>query len=154
MAQDWSLDDARRTYSIAHWSDGYVDIDAQGRALMRPRGAEGPQIALADAVKRAQRQGLRLPLLLRFPDILTDRREKLRAAFARAMRSHDYSGGYTALYPIKVNQQRAVAGTLANGEGFGLEAGSKPELLAVLGLAKPAGTVVCNGYKDAEYIKL
>lgn len=154
MAQDWSLDDARRTYSIAHWSDGYVDIDAQGRALMRPRGAGGPRIALNDAVKRAQRQGLRLPLLLRFPDILIDRREKLRAAFTRAMRSHDYSGGYTALYPIKVNQQRAVAGTLANGEGFGLEAGSKPELLAVLSLAQPGGTVVCNGYKDAEYIKL
>ncbi|MEO7148440.1 MAG: arginine decarboxylase [Rhodanobacteraceae bacterium] len=154
MAQDWSLDDARRTYSIAHWSDGYVDVDAQGRALMRPRGADSPCIALDDAVMRAQRQGLRLPLLLRFPDILIDRREKLRAAFARAMQAHDYSGGYTALYPIKVNQQRAVAGTLASGEGFGLEAGSKPELLAVLGLAKPGGTVVCNGYKDAEYIKL
>lgn len=168
MALDWSIDDARRTYSIAHWSDGYVDVDESGRVVMRPRGATGPTIALDDAVEQARTLGLRLPLLLRFPDILIDRREKLRAAFARAMCSHDYSGGYTALYPIKVNQQRSVAGTLADGEGpstqlrarpgqvtgFGLEAGSKPELLAVLGLAKRGGTVVCNGYKDAEYIKL
>jgi len=162
MAQHWSLDDARATYSVAHWSDGYVDIDAQGRAVMRPRGGEGPAIALDEAITRARAMGLRLPLLLRFPDILLDRRAKLRAAFARAMRAHDYPGGYTALYPIKVNQQRAVAGTLAQGPlspraagtGFGLEAGSKPELLAVLGLAQPGSLVVCNGYKDAEYIRI
>ncbi len=151
---DWSLDQARRMYSVAHWSDGYVDIDAQGRVQMRPHGAQGPVIALDEAVARAKELGARLPLLLRFPDILLDRRAKLREAFANAMRERDYSGGYTALYPIKVNQQRAVAGTLAGGEGFGLEAGSKPELLAVLGLAQPGSMVVCNGYKDAEYIRL
>ena len=151
---DWSLDDARRTYSVVHWSDGYVDIGEDGRLLMQPRGAGGPGIALDDAIARAREQGLRLPLLLRFPDILRDRREKLRTAFVDAMRALGYPGGYTALYPIKVNQQRAVAGTLAGGEGFGLEAGSKPELLAVLGLAQPGSLVVCNGYKDAEYIRL
>jgi arginine decarboxylase len=151
---DWSLDDALRMYSVAHWSDGYVGIDAHGRAEMRPRGEGGPAIALDEAIARAKELGARLPLLLRFPDILLDRRAKLRAAFVEAMRERDYRGGYTALYPIKVNQQRAVAGTLAGGEGFGLEAGSKPELLAVLGLAQPGMTVVCNGYKDAEYIKL
>jgi arginine decarboxylase len=151
---DWSLDDARRVYSVAHWSDDYVGIDAHGRATMRPRGEAGPAIALDDAVARAKAMGARLPLLLRFPDILLDRRAKLRAAFVEAMRTQDYRGGYTALYPIKVNQQRAVAGTLAGGEGFGLEAGSKPELLAVLGLAQPGSMVVCNGYKDADYIRL
>jgi arginine decarboxylase len=151
---NWTLDDARATYSVAHWSDGYFDIDASGRAVVRPRGAAGAAIALDDAVARARDMGLRLPLLLRFPDILLDRRARLRAAFADAMRSHHYAGGYTALYPIKVNQQRAVAGTLAGGEGFGLEAGSKPELLAVLGLARPGSLVVCNGYKDADYIRL
>ncbi len=151
---DWSLDQARCMYSIAHWSDGYVDIDAQGRAQVQPHGVQGPVIALDNAVERAEKLGARLPLLLRFPDILLDRRAKLREAFANAMRERDYRGGYTALYPIKVNQQRAVAGTLAGGEGFGLEAGSKPELLAVLGLAQPGSMVVCNGYKDAEYIKL
>jgi arginine decarboxylase len=151
---DWSLDQTRCMYSIAHWSDGYVDIDAQGRVQVQPHGAQGPVIALDNAVERAKELGARLPLLLRFPDILLDRRAKLREAFANAMRERDYRGGYTALYPIKVNQQRAVAGTLAGGEGFGLEAGSKPELLAVLGLAQPGSMVVCNGYKDAEYIKL
>ncbi|HJU25860.1 MAG TPA: arginine decarboxylase [Rhodanobacteraceae bacterium] len=151
---DWNLDHARRMYSVAHWSDGYVDIDAQGRALMRPRGGDGPSITLAEAVARARELGARLPLLLRFPDILLDRRARLRAAFVDAMRERDYRGGYTALYPIKVNQQRAVAGTLAGGEGFGLEAGSKPELMAVLGLAQAGSMVVCNGYKDAEYVRL
>ncbi|MGH8215834.1 MAG: biosynthetic arginine decarboxylase [Rhodanobacteraceae bacterium] len=159
---NWTLDDARETYSVAHWSDGYMDVDGDGRALMRPRGAGAPAIALEDAVARARELGLRLPLLLRFPDILLDRREKLRAAFAAAMRARDYAGGYTALYPVKVNQQRAVAETLAHapssvradGTGFGLEAGSKPELLAVLGLATPGSLVVCNGYKDADYIRL
>ncbi|HET7593538.1 MAG TPA: biosynthetic arginine decarboxylase [Rhodanobacteraceae bacterium] len=162
MSQAWTLDDARETYSVAHWSDGYVDIDGDGRTVMRPCGAHGPAIALEDAVARARGMGLRLPLLLRFPDILADRREKLRAAFAAAMRARSYAGGYTALYPIKVNQQRAVAEVLAHapassrsdGTGFGLEAGSKPELLAVLGLAAPGSLVVCNGYKDADYIRL
>jgi arginine decarboxylase len=162
MTNAWNVEAARTTYSVAHWSDGYVDIDAAGRAVMRPRGADGPAIALDAAVARAQELGLRLPLLLRFPDILLDRRARLRAAFADAMRTHNYTGGYTALYPIKVNQQRAVAQTLAEGPlspraagtGFGLEAGSKPELLAVLGMAQPGSLVICNGYKDAEYIRL
>lgn len=162
MTNAWNVDAARATYSVAHWSDGYVDIGGDGRAVMRPRGTEGPAITLEDAVTRARESGLRLPLLLRFPDILLDRREKLRAAFDAAMRAHAYAGGYTALYPIKVNQQRAVAETLATGPasaraagtGFGLEAGSKPELLAVLGLAAPGSQVVCNGYKDADYIRL
>jgi arginine decarboxylase len=162
MTNAWNVAAARDTWSVAHWSDGYVDIGDDGRAVMRPRGAVGPVIALDDAVARAKEQGLRLPLLLRFPDILLDRRARLRAAFAGAMRTHGYPGGYTALYPIKVNQQRAVAETLAQGPlspraagtGFGLEAGSKPELLAVLGLAQPGSLVVCNGYKDADYIRL
>ncbi|HLI18583.1 MAG TPA: biosynthetic arginine decarboxylase [Rhodanobacteraceae bacterium] len=162
MTNAWNVDAARTLYSVAHWSDGYVDVDARGRAVMRPRGAQGPEIALDDAVAQAKQAGLRLPLLLRFPDILLDRRARLRAAFGDAMRAHGYTGGYTALYPIKVNQQRAVAGTLAqgpqspraSGTGFGLEAGSKPELLAVLGLAQPGSLVVCNGYKDAEYIRI
>jgi arginine decarboxylase len=87
-------------------------------------------------------------LLLRFSDILGDRLRKLQAAFAKAMRELDYVGGYTAVYPIKVNQHYGVAGELAaqGGEGFGLEAGSKPELMAVLGLARPGSVVICNGY--------
>ena len=152
----WSLDLARKTYSIPHWADGYFDVGEDGRIVVRPKGKAGPQIALAEAVDRALADGGNLPLLVRFPDILGDRLAALQAAFAQAQADWEYQGGYTAVYPIKVNQHRGVAGTLAShaGEGFGLEAGSKPELMAVLALSRPGGLVVCNGYKDREYIRL
>ncbi|HVR82478.1 MAG TPA: arginine decarboxylase [Luteimonas sp.] len=152
----WSPDQARKTYSIPHWSEGYFDVDAAGRISVRPKGANGPAIALPDVVEAARGKGAKLPLLVRFPDILGDRLGKLQAAFAQAMTEWDYAGGYTAVYPIKVNQHQGVAGTLAShaGEGFGLEAGSKPELMAVLALSRPGGLIVCNGYKDREYIRL
>jgi len=152
----WSIADARRTWSIANWGEGYFDIGDDGALRVRPRREDGPEIRLPDVVAAAQKQGSRLPLLVRFSDILRDRRERLQAAFAKAMREFDYPGGYTAIYPIKVNQQKGVAGELAasGGEGFGLEAGSKPELMAVLALAKPGSVVICNGYKDREYVRL
>jgi arginine decarboxylase len=152
----WSLDLARKTYSIPHWAEDYFDIDAVGRIRVQPRGAGGPGVSLKEVVDAAQAQGAKLPLLLRFPEILGDRLGKLQAAFAQAQREWDYAGGYTAVYPIKVNQHAGVAGTLAThaGEGFGLEAGSKPELMAVLALSRPGGLIVCNGYKDREYIRL
>ncbi|PRH81767.1 arginine decarboxylase [Arenimonas caeni] len=152
----WSLDRARHTYSIPYWSEGYYDVDEAGQMVVRPRGAGGPALALPEVVARATGAGLKLPLLLRFSDILGDRLGKLQAAFGRAMAELDYQGGYTAVYPIKVNQHRGVAGELARagGEGFGLEAGSKPELMAVLGLARPGSLVICNGYKDREFIRL
>ncbi len=152
----WSIDHARKTYSIPHWSEGYFDVDASGRIVVRPKGADGPSFALADVVDRARAQGGHLPVLLRFPDILGDRLRKLQHAFAQAQADWNYAGGYTAVYPIKVNQHAGVAGTLAShhGEGFGLEAGSKPELMAVLALSRNGGLIVCNGYKDREYIRL
>jgi arginine decarboxylase len=113
-------------------------------------------VSLPKVVDAARAAGAKLPLLVRFPDILGQRLGKLQAAFAQAQQDWDYAGGYTAVYPIKVNQHRGVAGTLAShhGEGFGLEAGSKPELMAVLALSRPGGLIVCNGYKDREYIRL
>ena len=152
----WSLDRARHTYSIPYWSDGYYDVDAAGRMCALPRGTGGPMLALPEILDQATAQGLKLPLLLRFSDILGDRLRKLQAAFGRAMAELDYQGGYTAVYPIKVNQHFNVAGELAaqGGEGFGLEAGSKPELMAVLGLARPGSVVICNGSKDREFIRL
>ncbi|MBS0456680.1 MAG: arginine decarboxylase [Proteobacteria bacterium] len=152
----WTIDRARGAYSIAHWGEGYFDIDDGGRIVVRPRRGDGPGIALPQAVDRALAGGLKLPLLLRFSDILGDRLRRLQGAFAGAMAQLDYAGGYTAIYPIKVNQHFGVAGELVRqgGEGFGLEAGSKPELMAVLALAKPGSKVVCNGYKDREYIRL
>src|SRR5688572_8329823 len=153
---DWSLDQARKTYSIPHWSEGYFDVNAAGQIAVRPRGAQGPVVVLPEVVDRARGNGAKLPLLVRFPDILGDRLGKLQSAFAQAQSDWDYSGGYTAVYPIKVNQHQGVAGTLAShhGDGFGLEAGSKPELMAVLALSRPGGLIVCNGYKDREYIRL
>ena len=152
----WSADLARKTYSIPHWADGYFDVDARGRIVVRPKGAEGPAIALPEAVDASLADGGNLPVLVRFPDILGHRLHKLQTAFAQAQKDWGYAGGYTAVYPIKVNQHAGVAGTLAShhGEGFGLEAGSKPELMAVLALSRPGGTIVCNGYKDREYIRL
>ena len=152
----WTLDRARQTYSIPYWADGYFDVDDQGRMCALPHGAGGPVLPLPEVLERATAAGLKLPLLLRFSDILGDRLRKLQAAFTQAMADLDYRGGYTAVYPIKVNQHFGVAGELAaqGGDGFGLEAGSKPELMAVLGLAKPGSIVVCNGYKDREFIRL
>jgi arginine decarboxylase len=156
MNTSWTTDDARRTYAIANWGEGYFDVGADGAMLVKPRAARGPALSLPAVVDAARASGSRLPLLVRFADILNDRRECLQAAFARAMADSDYGGGYTAIYPIKVNQQKNVAGELAasGGEGFGLEAGSKPELMAVLALARRGSVVICNGYKDREYIRL
>ncbi|MBB6240584.1 biosynthetic arginine decarboxylase [Rhodanobacter sp. MP1X3] len=156
MAKQWNTAAARDTYAMAHWGDGYVDVDAAGHIVMRPRGPTGPVLSLPGIVACAREEGLRLPLLVRFPDILADRLARLQDAFAKAIGEWNYAGGYTAIYPIKVNQQRGVAGELvaAGTHGFGLEAGSKPELMAVLAMARPGSIVICNGYKDREYVRL
>lgn len=156
MSNPWNTDSARHTYAVPHWGDGYVDVNPAGEIVMRPRGASGPALSLPQIVERARGEGLRLPLLVRFPDILADRLARLQDAFAKAIGEWNYAGGYTAIYPIKVNQQRGVAGELvaAGTHGFGLEAGSKPELMAVLAMARPGSIVICNGYKDREYIRL
>ncbi|CAM3849005.1 biosynthetic arginine decarboxylase [Vreelandella rituensis] len=153
---------ARRTWNIDQWGSGYFDVNDQGDALVRPLGSDvqGPALPLAALVKQLKAAGLRLPVLVRFSDILHDRVEQLCAAFDSAMEDTDYRGGYTAVYPIKVNQQRRVVeeilATTERGKGrVGLEAGSKPELLAVLALSSEGSSlIVCNGYKDREYIRL
>jgi arginine decarboxylase len=156
MANPWNTDAARHLYAVQHWGDGYVDVNPAGEIVMRPRGSHGPALSLPQIVARARDEGLRLPLLVRFPDILADRLAKLQHAFAKAIGEWHYAGGYTAIYPIKVNQQHSVVSELvrAGTEGFGLEAGSKPELMAVLAMARPGSIVICNGYKDREYIRL
>ena len=124
---------------------------------MRPRGAEGPSLSLPAIVERTRdAEGLRLPLLVRFPTSSPIAWRACRARSPRPSTNRDYAGGYTAIYPIKVNQQRGVAGELvaAGTQGFGLEAGSKPELMAVLAMARPGSIVICNGYKDREYMRL
>jgi arginine decarboxylase len=156
MTKQWNVDAARAQYAISHWGEGYFDVDERGCLSVRPRGAGGPAVALPEIVEAARARGSRLPLLVRFADILHHRLERLQGAFASAMREWNYAGGYSAVYPVKVNQQKGVAGELAavGRAGFGLEAGSKPELMAVLALSSPGGIVICNGYKDREYLRL
>lgn len=150
---------ALATWNIPHWSDGYVDIDDGGQLLIRPDAER--TIVLSALVHRLIGGDLRLPLLIRFNDILHERVNSLCAAFNGQIRQQAYRGHYTAVYPIKVNQQRRVVEEImasqpaADNAQVGLEAGSKPELLAVLALAhRPGFTIICNGYKDEDYIRL
>ncbi|MBZ9559146.1 MULTISPECIES: biosynthetic arginine decarboxylase [Modicisalibacter] len=157
-----TAEQARRTYNIDQWGSGYFDVDDHGHAIVRPLGseAEGPALPLDALVDELRGAGLQLPVLVRFTDILHDRVEQLCAAFDTAMAEEAFNGGYTAVYPIKVNQQRRVVeeilATHERGrDRVGLEAGSKPELLAVLALSGDGPSlIVCNGYKDREYIRL
>jgi arginine decarboxylase len=155
---DWSIQKARDTYNIAHWSGGYFDINAKGHLVCRPDArSEHPGIDMFELSREIKAAGLSLPVLVRFSDILRHRVETLCNAFDRAMQADAYRGHYTAVYPIKVNQQKSVVEKiLARNDGrVGLEAGSKPELLAVLAQSRQdGGVVVCNGYKDREYIRL
>lgn len=152
----WSVEHAKQLYSLPYWSEGYFDVDAKGRVCAKPQGEHGPSLPLPELIAQACADGVKLPLLLRFSDILPHRLHAMQSAFNKEMASLNYQGGYTAVYPIKVNQHFGVAGVLAqaDSEQFGLEAGSKPELMAVLGLAKHGSVIVCNGYKDREFIRL
>ncbi len=152
----WTLAQAAALYALDHWSEGYFRLDDRGHLRARPRpDAEGPGIDLYQVALRCRDQGLDWPVLLRFVDILDHRLERLCAAFDAARARHGYAGDYRPLYPVKVNQQGAVVRRLlaAGGRRLGLEAGSKPELLAVLGLLPPGGLLVCNGYKDRDYLR-
>jgi arginine decarboxylase len=152
----WSIEDARHTYGVAHWAEGFFDINEKGDAIVLPKGLGGPQISLPEVLQSAHQQGLRSPLLVRFTDILGSKLARLQQAFAKAAGDWQYTGGYTAIFPIKVNQQQSVVSELVAhaGDGFGLEAGSKPELMAVLAMNPIGQRVICNGYKDREYIRL
>ncbi len=148
---------AEATYNIARWSEGYFTLSTQGTLVAKPLREHGASVDLFALTKQLLQQGLTLPVLVRFNDILRDRIVQLQQAFNHAMHTRQYQGGYTAVYPIKVNQQRLVVQQLLHAGGMqaGLEAGSKPELLAVLSLVKRTDSlIVCNGYKDKEYIRL
>lgn len=145
------MTDALDRYAIPRWSEGLFDINAKGE--MEACLATG-RLPLSDAIGAAIDQGLRLPLLIRFPQILQARAQALIDGFRRAIEKTGYGQPYTALYPIKVNQQASVVHTLAGMNALGLEVGSKPELITALAVAKPGTTIVCNGYKDRAYIKL
>jgi len=144
----------RRLYGIDRWGDPYFDIDHSGNAEVRP--GSGPSVALPHLVTVAREAGMTLPILFRFKGILRHRLDRICTAFVDATARHDYPQRYRLVYPIKVNQQHSVVETLVEhgGERIGLEAGSKPELMAVLGVSPNGGLIVCNGYKDVEYLRL
>ncbi len=145
---------ARATYNIERWGAGYFDINAAGHVVARL--GDDSTVDLYQLATELPRHNLALPVLVRFSGILEHRLDELRAAFDAACLTEKYQGRYTAVYPIKVNQQASVVDALVRhgGDHLGLEAGSKPELLAVIARAWPGSIVVCNGYKDREYLRL
>ncbi|MAA74015.1 MAG: arginine decarboxylase [Salinisphaeraceae bacterium] len=151
----WRAADSEALYRMAQWGEGYFTVNDRGEVAVRP-DAQAPPISLLDVAARVERIGLRLPVLLRFPALLGRRANYLCDAFDRARDACGYSAPYTLVYPVKVNQQRTVVEHLLAGgdQRLGLEAGSKPELMAVLGAAPAGRTIVCNGYKDRAFIRL
>ncbi len=155
----WSVEAAKTLYNIEGWGDGHFDINAAGRVVVRP-DKDHPQrtVDLYELAHDLEAQGVALPVLLRFSDILKSRIEALHARFASAIAEFQYEGRYTTVYPIKVNQQRHVVEEIVDfgrATGVGLECGSKPELQAVLALTERTDhLIVCNGYKDEEFMRL
>ena len=149
----WTIDQSAETYSINNWGDGFFSINANGRITVRPTLDKDVELDLYEIARSLHERNLSLPVLVRFTDILKNRVRQLQRAFERACAHNGYTGAYTPVYPIKVNQQRKVIEGILAGNHVGLEAGSKPELLAILALSRH-GLVVCNGYKDRAYIRL
>ena len=153
----WTTRDSAELFQVQAWGAGYFAIDEKGHVKIQPRGEEGPSISLPELVGDLKRRGYALPILLRFSDILQDRIESLWQAFRTAMDNYQYSGEYCPVFPIKVNQQADVVEELVSfGRKYqlGLEAGSKPELLVALAqMDTTGGVIVCNGYKDRQYIE-
>lgn len=163
MHGQWTVGDSAQLYGIPDWGKGYVTVTAAGTVAVMPTKKADAQIDLHEVVQGLRERGIHTPVLLRFNDLLTDRLREIRKAFDDAITDTQYQGKYACVYPIKVNQQRHVCeqiAQLAVELGFGLEAGSKPELVAVLGLSATAGgpgvngmPIICNGFKDAEFIE-
>ncbi|HZT81056.1 MAG TPA: biosynthetic arginine decarboxylase [Gemmataceae bacterium] len=165
LMEKWKVQDAIETYGVRYWSKGYFSVNKAGHVVVHPDKRGERAIDLKELIDQLQARGIQLPILLRFTDILRHRVGELHDAFQAAIREFDYQGNYVCVYPIKVNQQRHVVEEILDfGKpyNFGLEAGSKPELLAVLALtngigknAEPAGPpIVCNGFKDDEFIQM
>ncbi|MFW6059226.1 MAG: biosynthetic arginine decarboxylase [Phycisphaeraceae bacterium] len=153
----WSPEKSAELYSIDNWSNGYFAINDAGHVVVRPTTEPAPQIDLKVLVEELRRRDLNPPLLIRFSDILKHRLCAIADAFDTAIRENAYQSNYRCVYPIKVNQQRHVVEeiqSLGAAHGFGLEAGSKPELLAIMAMVGDDDTpIICNGFKDAQFIE-
>jgi arginine decarboxylase len=155
--QRWTIADSLETYSIRQWGAGYFGINDKGHVCIHPGGPATPQFDLKELVDEVRRRGIGLPLLIRFSDVLRNRVVHLNEAFKKAIAEHSYKAAYRGVYPIKVNQHRFVVEQIVEAGKpytYGLEAGSKPELLAVMAMLEdPEALIVCNGYKDEEYVE-
>ena len=152
----WSVQDASELYEVPRWGNGYFSVNPAGHLQVHPTKETARGIDLKELVDRLELRGISLPVLVRFTDILKHRLGEIHAAFQGAIAQHQYQGRYCCVYPIKVNQQRHVVEEVLNfgrPYKFGLEAGSKPELLAVLAIADNDTPIICNGFKDAEYVE-
>lgn len=157
----WTIADSLELYQVPAWGRGYFGINAAGHVVVRPDGedgAAGRDIDLYEVVQGLEARDLTAPVVIRFSDILRNGLVRLRDAFAQAIAENDYRNRYIAVFPVKVNQQRLVVEEVyryGREFGFGLEAGSKPELLAVMAMTEdaPQRLIVCNGFKDDSYIE-
>ena len=153
----WTTREAARLYCVDAWGQGYFDVSDNGHVVVQPTRDPARRIDLKKLTDEIQQRGLELPLLLRFTDILQDRVTQLHDVFAQAIKENEYRGDYCFVYPIKVNQQRHVIEDIiefGRPYGFGVEAGSKPELLAVMAMVDDPDTpIICNGFKDEQYIE-
>ena len=153
----WSIADATELYEIGRWGQGYFSIGDDGHVHVHPAKEPQNSIDLKSLTDDLMLRGIDLPILIRFTDILKHRLQDIHDAFHAAIAQHGYQGRYACVYPVKVNQQRRVVEEVVKyGRpfGFGLEAGSKPELLAVAALASNDIPIICNGFKDAEFIEM
>ena len=153
----WSVSDSLKLYNIENWGDQYFSINPSGNLTVHPKRGEGAGVDLKSVVEEIRSQGLRMPVLIRFQDIIRHRVVALNEAFRKSIAEFGYKGKYQGVYPIKVNQMREVVEEILDAGrpyDFGLEAGSKAELAAVIAMnTTPNSLVVCNGYKDYSFIK-
>src|SRR6185312_8987481 len=157
LTRRWTPADSLDLYNIRGWGNNYFSVDSKGHMVVHPGGHGSPAIDLKELVDEVRERGIGLPLLIRFSEIIKARVVELNEAFGRAISEYGYQGSYRGVYPIKVNQDRYLVERLV-GYGrpyhYGLEAGSKPELLAVMAMLEDEDAlIICNGYKDEEYIE-
>ncbi|MCB0376862.1 MAG: biosynthetic arginine decarboxylase [Bdellovibrionales bacterium] len=155
--KDWNLEKAKELYGLSTWGNGYFDVNEKGNVIVAPYGPQNEHVDLLELTEDLQERGIRCPMLIRFPDIIKERIRLINTCFQKAMESMDYKGTYQGVYPIKVNQQKHLIDEVVRvGNEFhlGLECGSKPELLVVLAKTEdPQALILCNGFKDQEYIE-
>jgi len=158
MKNEWDVDAAIATYNVDGWGGGYFTVNAEGNVVAKPLQENGGTINILEVVNEARSRGLGFPLVIRFQDLLRHRVESVNLAFQNAITEFDYKGQFRGVFPIKVNQLREVIEEIVDAGQqfhFGLEAGSKPELVAALAMHKdPESLIICNGYKDPAFIRI